>query len=177
LPLLWNVLIYYLLYAIVWALLMVCVLLIWFGGWLVSVFNMFLEPVLDFFIEDVFPYVVDILILGLSWLFAIFLYLITLGSANLYEIQALIESILTVYSDFFMLLFSNIGYYLSIILMYSANYVLLIGMCYLKFEYAKAKGLVNRAEQLEQSFDAYIYPLKLGWNAIVSMKNFVFGWI
>lgn len=172
-PFLWNELVYWFLYALVWVLFYLYVLLVYLFGWLFYL----IEPLLEFIFTVIVPFVVDIFVNILSWIIAVFLYLISLGQANIFEIQQIVESILSNIANVILDGFYYIGMYLPELLLYSFVYIINVGLLFLKFEYVKAKGFVNRANQIQSSLDSYIIPIRWVYNVLIKLKNFIFGWI
>jgi len=136
-----------------------------------------IEPLLEFIFTVIVPFVVDIFVNILSWIIAVFLYLISLGQANIFEIQQIVESILSNIANVILDGFYYIGMYLPELLLYSFVYIINVGLLFLKFEYVKAKGFVNRANQIQSSLDSYIIPIRWVYNVLIKLKNFIFGWI
>jgi len=171
-PFLYNVIVYWLLFALVFVLLWatIGILLI------VNAIIVLLEWLLVWFVQDALPFIIEALIFLLSWIFALLLYVITLGQSNIEALQLVVSQFLTSIADFFMTSLAFMIMYLPEMLLYTVFYIILVGFCYLKLTYVSAKGYVNRASQLEASLKVYIMPINAGKNAIIWIKDTIIGW-
>ena len=172
-PFVWNILLYYVLFALVWVLFYLWIGLSYLVGWFIYL----LKPFFSFLFTVVIPFLIYLLIELFSWILALLLWVITLGSANLNDLYMIINTFLTNIADFFISALSELGNYLPELFTYFSTYVILVGLCFIKLEYTQAKGIVNRSNQLSSSLNAYMIPIKIGSSLVLKIKNILFGWI
>lgn len=172
-PFIWNVPIFWLLYAGIGLL-----FLLWIGFIILIDTILYLFTIIsDWFITIGLPAIINVIITVLSWIFALLLYVLTLGQGNLFQLQYIIQQFLNQIAVFFGNSIFFIVKYLPELLTYIVFYFLLIGFGYLKLTYVKARGFVNRSEQLESSINAYMIPVKIGYNLLSKVKELIIGWI
>lgn len=180
-PFLYNIVLFYLLLALVWILFWLCVGIILLADILVDFFLWLstdvLYPFFVYLVEDVFPVVVVWIIIIIAWIIAIFLYILCIGQVDIVELELVIESFLEAIAEFMFMSTAFIITYLPELLMYLIFYLVLIGFCFLKLTYVKARGFVNRSSQLNASLEAYVVPIQLGYNIVLRIKNLIVGWL
>ena len=171
-PFVWNVLLFWIIFGAIYLCFYVWIGLIILFDWIIDI----LVPILQWIVVDALPVIIEGLIYVMSWIFALLFYLISLGTGDLLQLQTVIQQFLNVIADFFISSMVFIVKYLPEILTYVLFYFILIGFCYLKITYTKARGFVNRSNQLEASLSAYIMPVQLGYNVLVNVKNLMVMW-
>lgn len=172
-PFMWNILIYWLLYGIMFLLFYAYISLMVVIVIIVSA----LIPTFAWLFSEGLPAMIYGIIVVLSWIFALLFFVLTLGQGNPVIIQSIIESFLSQIALFFMEAIPLIVKYLPELFSYIAIYFLLIGFGYLKLVYVKAKGYVNRTEELNSSLGAYLMPIDIGYGILSKVKELVIGWI
>ena len=171
-PFVWNILIFWIIFGAVF----LC-FYVWIGLLiLIDVIIDILLPLLQWIIVEALPVIISGLILIISWIFALLFYLISLGTADILQLQSTIQQFLNVIADFFISSMVFIVKYLPEMLTYILFYFILIGFCYLKITYTKARGFVNRSNQLDASLSAYMMPIQLGYSILQKIKDLIIMW-
>jgi len=180
-PFLYNIILFYLLLVLIWVLFWIVVGIILLVNVLVEFFLWLstdvLYPFFIYLVEDVFPIVVQWIIVLIAWIIAIFLYILCIGQVDIIELELIIESFLEAIAEFMFLSTAFMITYLPELLMYLVFYLVLVGFCFLKLTYVKARGFVNRGNQLQSSLEAYVVPIQLGYNVVLKIKNIIVGWL
>jgi len=130
-PFIWNILIYYIVYAFVYIIFYLYIGLVYIFGWLLYLLN----PLFEFIFMVVIPFLVDIFVKIFSWVIAIFLYLITLGQSNLFEIQQIIQTFLENLANGLLESLYYVGRYLPEFLGFFIFYLLNMGLLFIKFDH------------------------------------------
>ena len=171
-PFVWNILIFWIIFGAIF----LC-FYVWIGLLiLIDVIIDILLPLLQWIIVEALPVIISGLILIISWIFALLFYLISLGTADILQLQSTIQQFLNVIADFFISSMVFIVKYLPEMLTYILFYFILIGFCYLKITYTKARGFVNRSNQLDASLSAYMMPIQLGYSILQKIKDLIIMW-
>lgn len=191
----WNILFYYIYIGIIWVGWWAYVGLLesinWIienwssiSGWIMSAVEIieefminfiqtYLQPIFEWIINEFTPVMVDILIQASSFLFALILYLITLGQCNylvlknnIYEMEYIIAEQITFGIQIIIQIIPDMITYLFL-------YILILQLLYIKYLYVKSRGYVNRTNQLYYSMHALIEPIQLMRKIIEQVK----GWL
>ena len=170
--LLWNICIYYLFFALVW---LVFVGLEYGIELLAQLFEEVIVPILNYLVDEVLPILVDALVGIWSSFIALVLYLLTLGQGNYTDILNAVTSFNNAIADYLVDTFQTVFHNLPVFLVYFVYFFALLGMFYLKFLYVKAKGYVNRAEQLETTINSYMQPVLLVKKGLKAVKDVIWG--
>jgi len=132
-------------------------ILVAFWDWL---WNVIIVPLWEWFWNVFFPIAIEIFMMVLIHIISVLFWIITLGQMDYQIILATITDFADIFVEFFtnsiMFFISNLPALLS----YLSIYVLLIAFLFGKLYYCKSKGFVNRTEQLQLSFDSYVYPIE-----------------
>jgi len=171
-PFIWNVLIFWIIFGAVFLCFYVWIALLLLIDLIIDI----LLPLLQWIIVEALPVIISGLILIISWIFALLFYLISLGTADILQLQSTIQQFLNVIADFFISSMVFIVKYLPEMLTYILFYFILIGFCYLKITYTKARGFVNRSNQLDASLSAYMMPIQLGYSILQKIKDLIIMW-
>ncbi|MDD5014406.1 MAG: hypothetical protein PHW73_04800 [Atribacterota bacterium] len=144
--LIWNILVYWLLYGINW---------IGYG----LVWVLINLPVI---LSTVIAAIVAGLIFALSFG--------TLDFVTIYNnVNSVVLVIVDVIVEYAIVFFTHI----DAILLFVAGYVTLIGLLYLKIFYCRGRGYTNRAKKLQDSAGSYMKPVKFVLTGIVIIKEAV----
>lgn len=158
-PFLWNFVIYYLVVGLLWI-----VWIIWLA--LLMLYYYVLLPLFNWFVNDFLPILVDILILVFSFILAIILWIISMGTADFWVLQQNISDMMYTIADFFI---DSMNYFLEHIEVFFAwlfVYIVLIFLGYIKYVYVRARGYNNRAKKLKTSITIYAFPIKVVYELI-----------
>jgi hypothetical protein len=121
------------------------------------------------------------LILGVitvvSYVAAALIWVLTLGTIPFETVLETVTSfngaIATFFTETLYTFFDALPFFFG----YAAFYFVLLGFAYVKYIYAKSRGWVNRAAQLESVFNSYLEVIKVGKNIMSEVKNLFVGWI
>ena len=180
-PFFWNYLIFGLLFILIDLLFWLVIFLVWLADLIINflywLFFDIIVPAFTYLVIVIFPIIIDVFILVISWILAVLLYMLSLGQADILVLQSNIQTVLSTLANFLMeLMFFSIKY-LPELLLYTVFYFVLIGFTYLKLIYCKAKGFVNRTEQLNSSLNSYIFPIEQTANLIIKVKEIILNWL
>jgi len=163
--LLWNIVVFYCFIALIWVLwyfylaLFLILYYIWEG--LVWVYENLLVPFIDWCRTYLLPILLDYFIMFWAGVIAVIIWLATFGTADLNEIYNAVYKMLWQMTNFFIEMILIFIKHIDAMLMYVFYYLLLCLLCFVKYGYTKARGFVNRCDQLKYSFDAYMIPVNL----------------
>lgn len=194
--LLWNYPIYWLVYAIIAVIFGLSFFFVWLWNQAVILWKTLIEPVIQWIWNWIIDYIIipiwntilsiidwlkngglkilfDLYFIVLSFIIATLIWILSFGSINFTEIQIGIQTILlnlnqTIF-EFITIFFANFAW----ILASSALYLLLIGLIYVKYVIAKARGYIQRANRLQSMINVYKLPIVL----IVRLVQYVIGFI
>lgn len=142
----------------------------WIVNWIIeNVWN----PIVEFFRNGGLKILFDFYMIIVSYVIAFLLWVLTFGVADFNTIQQAIQSMLlqinaTIF-EFLSIFLENLEW----ILLSSATYVLLIGLIYIKYIYAKSRGYVTRASRLQSMINVYKIPLVL----VVRLSQYFIGFL
>lgn len=109
----------------------------------------------------------------LTYILAAILFVLSLGALDFTLTQYTLQIALLTINDFMIsfltVFFDNFLLFLG----YGATYVMLVGLVYIKYIYAKAKGYIQRANRLQSMINVYKLPLVLA----VRLVQYVIGFI
>ena len=112
-----------------------------------------------------------------AWIMAVILWLITLCTANFDDLFNMVNDVFQEIATFMVDLFYEIALNIGIFFLFLTFYAELCLFLLYKMYIAKAKGNIKRADSLQKAFEVFITPLRSIWNMIISIKNFLFGWL
>ena len=168
---LWNVGIYYIMYALVTILWSLFLALVWFIESMVWLWNNVLLPFFEWFITDFLPAFVDFVIWAVSWILAFAIWCFTLGTGDITMIFDNIFSILTLVSDEFMELIGFFVFYFPYFITWAFLYIYLCFLLWVKYLYYKFKGYNDQAKELYDVLQTYLFPIKFILNLIARLRG------
>jgi len=182
LVLLWNIMVYYIFVALIWILwylyfaLFMLLYYIWEG--LEWVYLNLLIPFYIWLTEIAIPYLVEFIIIpAVAFTITLVIWILTLGNVDFWELYAVVKENLIIFSDSFILVIQELIEHIVDIIIFIGLYLLLILLCMLKKIVVKARGFVNRANALLQSYEAYIYPIEKFYIVASRIKELITSWI
>lgn len=170
----WNILIYYIFYAICFIVDFLWGMLVWLWDGLKTLVDAIynaLTIAVDYLIEVMLPAIADFIIIAFSYITAILLWILTLGRvpfAQLLEDATLLNGAI---ADGLFNLFTSIFEFLPYFFMYIVFYLDLLLMLYLKKFYCQAKSYTNRVAELELTLSAFMEPIRLSREIIDFVKG------
>ncbi len=189
--LLWNYPVYWLFYGLIAVIFYLSFFFVWIWNEIVILWERVLLPILiaiwNWIIENVWNSIVeffqngglkilfDFYMIILSYVIATLLWVLTFGATDFSTIQQSIQTMLLSINS---TIFEFIGVFLAnfvLILSASATYVLLIGLIYIKYIYAKSRGYVQRASRLQSMINVYKLPLVLVARVVAYFIGFING--
>lgn len=180
--LLYNYPLYYLWIGILYGLWYIVVGLyafgIYFWDLLQYVWITYLIPFFDWFSNVAVPYIVEYIIIpAVAFTITLIIWIITLGNIDFWELYNVIYDNLLLTSDIFIDIIQELIEHIVEVVIFIGLYFLLIGMCFIKHIVVKARGFVNRAEALKQSYEAYLYPIEKGYIIASRIKEILANWM
>ncbi|MBY9006286.1 MAG: hypothetical protein KGD63_05975 [Candidatus Lokiarchaeota archaeon] len=170
LVIIWNYLIFYIFIALIWVLwylylgLYTILTAIWEG--LVWVYETLLLPFLEWLMYEFLPLAIEVFIIVWAFLITLLIYCMTLGQIDFDETYATVYDMLRTAADFLLenaiIILNN----LPALFIAIGLYLVLIGLTYIKYIYAKARGYKDRAEALYGSLMTYLLPITLTYQII-----------
>ena len=145
-------------------------MILWLINWIVSnVWN----PLVEFFRNGGLKILFDFYMIILSYIIAFLLWILTFGTQDFSTIQQAIQSVLLSINaaifEFLSVFFENFIW----IMLSAMTYVLLIGLIYIKYIYAKSRGYVQRAARLQAMINVYKIPMVLS----IRLINYIIGFL
>lgn len=166
LVILYNICVYYILIALLWVLWWLWELVLWLYEVVIWIWANIIYPFLEWCYYVLLPLVIDALIIIIAFLLTCFVYVLTLGQIDFWEMYQMIYDVLWLIVDFVvefaMIYANNIEYFFLFILWYFLNAALI----YLRYLYSRARGNINRAKQLYYTFQIYIAPVVFIWDLL-----------
>ncbi|MBA7492419.1 hypothetical protein ES702_02969 [subsurface metagenome] len=161
----WNIMIKYLLIGIMYV------------GWgFYLFFFKILIPFFRWFVYDALPVIIEFLVKVFAYILAFLIWLCTLCQGDFDQIYAQTYDILDKIADFLIDTISVLIHNIPAVFLYISMYVLLVFFCLFKHVYCKSKGYVNRSIQLNESFEAYMYPINFTKSTIKEVKELLGRW-
>jgi hypothetical protein len=162
----WNFLIYWIYIGLIWVVwfLWLCLLALW--QILIWLWTYVLYPILEWCYYNLLPAIITAIIIILAFCITCFIFVITLGKTDFWDTYYIVKDILNMVVSLIMewitLFVDNMFYILIFMLWYLINAVLI----YFRYLYSRARGNINRAEQLYYTFQIYIAPIVFIWNLL-----------
>ena len=164
-----NVVVYYIYIGLCWIVWFLWVLLYWLYTILIWVWQYIIYPVLQWAYYVLLPLVITAIIKIMAFMLTCFIFVLTLGKINFWDTYHMIENILIMIVDliirWIIIFVDNIQY----LLLFFIWYLICAAFIYFKYLYNKARGNINRAEQLHYTFEIYIAPIKFIWDLLKSL--------
>jgi len=181
LVLLWNIVVYWVFVALIWIFWYIYSGLVYllYALWdlVLWVYEVVLIPAYIWISEVAIPYIVEFIIIpAIAFTLTLIIWILTLGRLDFWELYEVIESQLYVLSDSFNVIMLELIEHIVEVIIFIALYLLLIGMCYLKHIVVKVRGYVNRSNALEESLNAYLYPLIIFYKLCLAIKQLIANW-
>jgi len=161
-----NIVVYYLYIGLCWIVWFLWLLLLWLWKIILWIWLNILYPILQWCYNVLLPLLIDGLIMIIAFMITVFIYILTLGRVDFWSTYDNVYDILWMIVDFILewiLVFSNNFEYL---LMFILWYLLCAILVYFRYLYSRARGNINRAEQLYYTFQIYISPIVFIWNLL-----------
>jgi len=181
LVLLWNVIVYWIFVALIWILWYFYSAIYWLMlrlyDALIWIYEVTLIPAYIWITEVAVPYLVEFIIIpAIAFTLTLIIWIITLGRLDFWELYEVVETQLYVLSDSFNVIMLELVDHIVEVVIFIGLYLLLIGMCYLKHIVVKVRGYVNRSNALEESLNAYLYPLIIFYKICLAIKQLIANW-
>lgn len=187
--LLWNYPIYWIVYVVIAVVFGISFFFVWLWNQAVILWKMIIEPIIswivDWIIQNVWnpikeffqngglKILFDLYMVALSYIIATLIWILTFGTQDFSTIQQAIQSVLLSINaaifEFLSVFFENFIW----IMLSAMTYVLLIGLIYIKYIYAKSRGYVQRAARLQAMINVYKIPLVLS----IRLINYIIGFL
>lgn len=171
-PFFWNIIIYYLLVSVLYLLFILCMLGLFIAGniWY------WMQWVFEWLLNDVLPVVVEIVVVVFAWLLALMIWLGTMCQGDFDAIYAQTYILTREVADFFVESITILVMNFGAIILYIVMYIMLTFFCLFKHIFCKSKGIVGRSQQLQESLEAYMYPILIGRDLIMNVKDLIAKW-
>lgn len=113
------------------------------------------------------------ILIVISYVIATVIWLLAVGTIDFNEVQQAIQSFLLSINDLVFLVGRTFLDNFSLFLGYSATYLTMVGLIYLKYIYCKAKGYIQRASRLQSMINVYKLPMVL----VIRISQYIIGFI
>lgn len=156
---LWDVLIYWLVWAVVWA--------------AVNFANWFITDFITWFAQDALPVLIDAIIWVFSFLITLIVYVFTFGQGDIMVIFTNVSNMINLLADQFTGMIVEFFGIFPVVLGFIAEYAFICIFTYLKELWCKGRGFVQRARQLEMIRNALLSPLKLFIDLAKALRSII----
>ena len=102
-----------------------------------------------------------IIIPAVAFTITLIIWIITLGNVDFWELYDTIHALLLTMSEGIIEVIQEFTEHIVDVVLFIGLYLLLILMCLLKYIVVRARGFVNRALALRESYETYIYPIEI----------------
>jgi len=126
-------------------------------------------PILEWLYTVLLPLILEAIIVIMAFMITCFIYVLTLGQVDFWETYDNVYDILWMLVDFIVEWINVFVVNFEYILLFILWYLICGGLIYFRYLYSRARGNINRAEQLYYTFQIYISPIVFIWNLIAKL--------
>jgi len=187
--LIWNYPIYWVVYAILSIVFYTMFFFVWLWNEIVILWKQIIEPIVAWiwnetvtilrfiydwlFKEGGLQILVNLYLTLVSYILAAIFFVLTAGLINFTETQQALAVFLIQLNSVFFQIGSIFISNFPLLIGYSGVYILLVGLVYLKYIYAKARGHTTRATKLQSMINVYKLPMVL----LIRLSQYILGFI
>lgn len=162
----YNFVIYFIYVGLIYILWILYYGLFWLWRGLLWIWRNIIYPFLEWCFNVLLPIIMDAIIKIMAFLITCFIWVITLGQIDFWETYTIVYDILWDIVNFvveWITIFSN---NIEALFLFILWYLLNATMIYFRYLYSRARGNINRAEQLYYTFQIYIAPMVFIFNLL-----------
>jgi len=153
------------------------VLMVFLIGWLwwflIWIFEYIIIPIVEWFIEDALPMLIEFIIVLIALIIALMLWAATLGQEDYdviyYMVYTNLNTLIDEFIELMLVFIDNIEFFMLFLVMYIIN----IGLIFVKYLNAKAHGHVIRAERCLVALEVFVFPIIFAYELMIKLKSLI----